>query len=34
MANIPIIDDQAWIKDLCKKGLAGEKYNISTADTI
>lgn len=34
MANILIIDDQAWIKDLCRKGLADEKYNVSTTDNI
>jgi len=34
MANILIIDDQAWIKDLCREGLAGEKYNVSTTDNI
>jgi DNA-binding NtrC family response regulator len=34
MANILIIDDQSWIKDLCRKGLTGEKYNVSTTDNI
>lgn len=34
MANILIIDDQAWIKDLCNIGLADEKYNVSTTDNI
>lgn len=34
MANILIIDDQAWIKDLCRKGLADENYNVSTTDNI
>ncbi len=34
MTNILIIDDQAWIKDLCKEGLVGEEYNISTTDNI
>ena len=34
MANILIIDDQAWIKDLCKEGLAHEKFNVSTTDDI
>ena len=34
MANVLIIDDQAWIKDLCRKGLADEKYNVSTTDNI
>jgi len=34
MANILIIDDQAWIKDLCRKGLADEKYNVSTTDNV
>ena len=34
MASIRIIDDQAWIKDLCNIGLADEKYNGSTTDNI
>ena len=34
MANILIIDDQAWIKDLCNIGLADEKHNVSTTDNI
>jgi DNA-binding NtrC family response regulator len=34
MANILIVDDQAWIKDLCRKGLADEKYNVSITDNI
>jgi DNA-binding NtrC family response regulator len=34
MANILIIDDQTWIKDLCREGLAGEGHNVSTTDNI
>lgn len=34
MANILIIDDQAWIKDLCREGLTDEKYTILTTDDI
>ena len=34
MANILIIDNQAWVIDLCEKGLAGEGYNISATDDI
>jgi DNA-binding NtrC family response regulator len=34
LANILIIDDQAWIKDLCREGLSGEKHNVSTTDNI
>lgn len=34
MANILIIDDQAWVKDLCREGLAGEGYNVSTTDDV
>jgi DNA-binding NtrC family response regulator len=34
MANILIVDDQAWIKDLCREGLASEKHNVSTTDDI
>jgi DNA-binding NtrC family response regulator len=34
MANILIIDDQAWVKDLCKESLAGEGYNVLTTDDI
>ncbi len=34
MANILIIDDQVWIKDLCKEGLSGEGHNVSATDNI
>ncbi len=34
MANILIIDDQAWVKDLCKEGLSGEGHTVSTTDDI
>jgi len=34
MSRILIIDDQAWIKDLCREGLGDELYNISTTDNI
>ena len=34
MANILIIDNQAWVMDLCKEGLAGEGHNVSTTDDI
>lgn len=34
MANILIIDDQAWVKELCREGLTGEKHNVSTTDNI
>ena len=34
MANILIIDDQTWVKDLCRESLAGEGYNISTTDDV
>ena len=34
MANILIIDDQAWVKNLCREGLAGEGYNVSTTDDV
>ncbi|MBW2181882.1 MAG: response regulator [Deltaproteobacteria bacterium] len=34
MANILIIDDQAWVKDLCREGLAGAGHNVSTTDDI
>jgi DNA-binding response OmpR family regulator len=34
MANILIIDDQAWVKDLCKEGLSGEGHKVSTTDDI
>jgi DNA-binding NtrC family response regulator len=34
MTNILIIDDQAWVKDLCKESLAGEGYNVSTTDDV
>jgi DNA-binding NtrC family response regulator len=34
MANILIVDDQAWIKDLCREGLTGEGHNIFATDNI
>ena len=34
MANILIIDDQKWIIDLCKEGLASEGYIFATTDDI
>ena len=34
MANILIIDDQAWVKDLCKEGLSDEGHKVSTTDDI
>ena len=34
MANILIIDDQEWTKDLCREGLAGESYRIEVTDDI
>jgi len=34
MANILIIDDQAWASDLCREGLAGEGHKVSTTDDV
>ncbi len=34
MTNILIIDDQAWIKELCRECLTGEGYNIFATDNI
>ncbi|MHC5077290.1 MAG: response regulator [Planctomycetota bacterium] len=34
MANILIVDNQEWVKDLCKQGLAGEEYKISSTDDV
>ncbi|HUU41558.1 MAG TPA: response regulator [Desulfatiglandales bacterium] len=34
MANIFIIDDQAWVTDLCREGLAGEGHQVSATDDI
>jgi DNA-binding response OmpR family regulator len=34
MANILIIDDQAWVMDLCIKGLDGEAHQILATDDI
>jgi DNA-binding NtrC family response regulator len=34
MANVLIIDNQAWVKDLCRESLAGEGYNVSTTDDV
>jgi len=34
MANILIIDNQLWVKDLCKESLTGEGYNVLTTDDV
>jgi hypothetical protein len=34
MANILIIDDQEWAKDLCREGLTGESHRIQAKDDI
>jgi len=34
MANILIIDDQAWVRDLCREGLAGQGHLILATDDI
>ncbi len=34
MANILIIDDQKWVIDLCKEGLASEGHSFATTDDI
>lgn len=34
MVNILIIDDQAWVKDLCRESLAGQGYTVSTTDDV
>ena len=34
MANILIVDNQEWVKDLCKQGLAGEGYKVSSTDDV
>jgi len=34
MANILIIDNQAWVKDLYNEGLSGEGHKVSTTDDI
>ncbi len=34
MANILVIDDQRWIKDLCREALAGRGHTVSTTDNI
>lgn len=34
MANILIVDNQEWIKDLCKQGMAGEGYKVSSTDNV
>ena len=34
MPNILIIDDQAWVKDLCRDSLAGQGYTVSTTDDV
>ena len=34
MAKILIVDNQAWVINLCRKGLAGEGHEISATDDI
>lgn len=34
MPNILIIDDQAWVKDLCRESLAGQGFTVSTTDDV
>jgi len=34
MANILVIDDQAWVIDLCREGLAGEGHMVLATDDI
>ncbi|RZB37769.1 MAG: hypothetical protein SRB2_00871 [Desulfobacteraceae bacterium Eth-SRB2] len=34
MANILIIDDQEWTKDLCREGLTGESHRVQATDDI
>ena len=34
MANILIIDDQAWVRDLCRDGLAGQGHLVLATDDI
>jgi len=34
MANILIIDDQKWLIDLCREGMAGEGHKVSATDNI
>ncbi len=34
MANILIVDDQAWVKELCRASLSGEAHNIRATDNI
>jgi DNA-binding NtrC family response regulator len=34
MANILVIDDQLWIKNLCREALADQGHTVSTTDNI
>ncbi|UCD32130.1 MAG: response regulator [Desulfobacterales bacterium] len=34
MANILIVDNQEWVQDLCKQGLTGEGYTVSSTDDV
>ncbi|MGD9243715.1 MAG: response regulator [Desulfobacterales bacterium] len=34
MANILIIDDQEWAKDLCREGLSDESHRVQATDDI
>jgi DNA-binding NtrC family response regulator len=34
MANILIIDDQEWVKELYKEGLKNEAHTVSVMDDV
>ncbi len=34
MANVLIIDDQKWVKDLCREVLVREEHSFATTDDI
>ena len=34
MANLLIIDDQLWVRDLCREGLEGQGHQVSATDDV
>ena len=34
MANVLIIDNQAWVMELCKEGLSGTGHKVSATDDV
>jgi DNA-binding NtrC family response regulator len=34
MAKVLIIDDQLWVKDICKEGLGSERHQVSATNDV